>query len=201
MAHYRFGHGSPIVLVTEFRAALSEWNAAFLAELAKHHDVIVFDNRGVGRSILDATSFAGEDMARDTAALIEALKLRRPTVVGWSMGGSIVQRLATDDPGAIGRMILMSALAPGAAGVPLPPDVEATLSGSPSVTFDDVSRRCGFRSSERAGSGREDRDRCRLCIWTWPSPLDAAVARGRTTMAMGESGWRSGAIRLTGSPS
>src|SRR5258705_7882096 len=45
LAYYRFGHGSPLLLVTGYRATMSEWDAAFLAELAKHHDVIIFDNR------------------------------------------------------------------------------------------------------------------------------------------------------------
>ena len=138
IAYYRFGHGSPVLLVTGFRATLSEWDATFLAELAKHHDVIVFDNRGIGRSIPDAASFTVEDMARDTAALIDTLTLHRPTVIGWSMGGSIVQQLAIDDPSAVGRMVLMSALAPGASGVPISPDVETKLSGSPGVTFSDI---------------------------------------------------------------
>lgn len=138
MAYYRFGHGSPILLVTGFRATLSEWDATFLAELARRHEVVVFDNRGVGRSIPDAASFTVEDMARDTAALIDALKLHRPTVVGWSMGGSIVQQLAIDDPSAVGRMVLMSALAPGASSVPVLPDVETKRSGAPGVTFTDI---------------------------------------------------------------
>ncbi len=138
IAYYRFGHGSPILLVTGFRATLSEWDATFLAELAKHHYVIVFDNRGVGRSIPNAADFTVEDMARDTAALIDDLKLHVPTVVGWSMGGAIVQQLAIDEPSAIGRMVLMSALAPGASGVPVSPDVETKLSGSTEVTFEHI---------------------------------------------------------------
>jgi pimeloyl-ACP methyl ester carboxylesterase len=135
---YRFGRGSPIVLVTGFRATISEWDAAFLAELAKHHDVVAFDNRGIGRSIPNAATFTVQDMARDTAALIGVLKLHRPTVLGWSMGGSIVQQLAIDHPGAVGRIVLMGALAPGAAGVPVSPNIQAKLSGTPGVTFDDI---------------------------------------------------------------
>ncbi|MFM0133119.1 alpha/beta fold hydrolase [Paraburkholderia sediminicola] len=138
LAYYRFGHGSPLLLVTGYRATMSEWDAAFLAELAKHHDVIVFDNRGIGRSMPDASSFTIEDMASDTAALIDTLALKHATVVGWSMGGSIVQQLAIDKPQAIGKMVLMSALAPGRTGVPVPADVMAKLAGKPGVTFNDI---------------------------------------------------------------
>src|ERR1700761_6887705 len=138
LAYYQFGHGSPLLLVTGYRATVSEWDAAFLTELAKHHDVIVFDNRGVGRSEADTTTFSIDDMARDTAALIDALHLQKPAVVGWSMGGAIVQQLAIDSPASIGKMVLLSAPAPGSFGTPLSPQFEATLSGKPGVTLADV---------------------------------------------------------------
>jgi pimeloyl-ACP methyl ester carboxylesterase len=138
LAYYRFGHGSPLLLVTGYRATMSEWDATFLAELAKHHDVIVFDNRGIGRSMPNAASFTIDDMASDTAALIDTLALKHATVVGWSMGGSIVQQLAIDKPQAIGKMVLMSALAPGRTGIPVPADVMAKLAGGLGVTFNDV---------------------------------------------------------------
>ncbi|MDE1010843.1 MAG: alpha/beta hydrolase [Paraburkholderia fungorum] len=138
LAYYRFGHGSPLLLVTGYRATMSEWDATFLAELAKHHDVIVFDNRGIGRSMPNASSFTINDMASDTAALIDTLALKHATVVGWSMGGSIVQQLAIDKPQAIGKMVLISALAPGRSGVPVPADVMAKLAGGPGVTFNGV---------------------------------------------------------------
>lgn len=145
IAYYRLGQGgkgrggsSPIVLVTGFRATLTEWDASFIAELAKHHDVIVFDNRGVGRSQPDTSTFSIDDMAQDTAALIDTLQLRRPTVLGWSMGGAIVQQLALDAPASVGKMVLMSAPAPGRFGTPVSPEVEAELSGKPGVTLRDV---------------------------------------------------------------
>jgi hypothetical protein len=50
IAYYRFGHGSPVVLQTGYRATVAEWDVAFLAALGEKHEVIAFDNRGVGRS-------------------------------------------------------------------------------------------------------------------------------------------------------
>jgi pimeloyl-ACP methyl ester carboxylesterase len=138
IAYYRFGHGSPIVLQTGYRATLSEWDAAFLTDLAKQHEVIVFDNRGIGRSLPHASPFTAQDMAKDLSALIDTLKLRDVTVLGWSMGGAVATQLALDHPADVQRVVLMSAPAPGRLGVPVAPQVEATLAGKPGTTFDDV---------------------------------------------------------------
>lgn len=138
IGYYRFGHGSPILLITGFRATIEEWNAAFLDALARHHVVVVFDNRGIGRSLPGAKSFTLADMAADTEALIKTLGLRHLTLLGWSMGGSIAQQVAIDDPGLVGRMVLMGAIAPGPAGVAVPPDVLATLSGKSGVGLADI---------------------------------------------------------------
>jgi pimeloyl-ACP methyl ester carboxylesterase len=45
-------------------------------------------------------------MARDTANLIRALRLRRPDVLGWSMGGYIAQELALRYPRRLRRLVL-----------------------------------------------------------------------------------------------
>ncbi|MFM0057598.1 alpha/beta hydrolase [Paraburkholderia phytofirmans] len=140
IAYYRFGHGTPIVLQTGFRATVAEWDAAFLTDLAKRHEVIVFDNRGIGRSEPAASSFTARDMTLDAAALIDTLRLADVTFVGWSMGGAIAQQLALDAPLAVRRIVLMSAPAPGSLGAPVTPDVEATLSGKVGTTFMDVMR-------------------------------------------------------------
>ncbi|WP_175920786.1 alpha/beta fold hydrolase [Burkholderia latens] len=138
IAYYRFGSGSPIVLQTGFRASIGEWNADFVHRLAQHHEVIVFDNRGVGRSIPDADHFTVHDMASDLHALIDALALKNVTVVGWSMGGAVAAQFAIEYPHAARRIVLMAAPAPGSRAARIAPAVDATLSGKPGTTFDDV---------------------------------------------------------------
>ncbi|HVY16967.1 MAG TPA: alpha/beta hydrolase [Rhodopila sp.] len=181
IAYYRFGHGSPILLVTGYRADVAEWSAAFLSELAKQHEVIVFDNRGVGRSIPQADSFTVEDMAQDTAALIDVLKLRRPVVVGWSMGGAIVQQLAIDDGYLIGKMVLLSTLAPGKTGVPVPPNAQATLSGAPGVTFDDAMTAL-FPPAAVTGAERCFRKEMYRPDGYRPGPIPSAVSAGQAAL-------------------
>jgi pimeloyl-ACP methyl ester carboxylesterase len=152
IAYYRFGEGSPIVLQTGYRATLSNWDAAFLASLARRREVIVFDNRGIGRFKPDGSASTAKDMADDLGALIVTLKLRDVTVLGWSMGGAIAAQLALDHPENVQRIVLMSAPAPGRLGVPVAPEVMATLSAAPGTTFDDVMRLLFPASAVKAAS-------------------------------------------------
>jgi pimeloyl-ACP methyl ester carboxylesterase len=138
IAYYRFGQGSPIVLVTGYRATMSNWNAYFLGELAQRHEVIVLDNRGIGDSVSDTTRYGMADLARDTLTLIQTLKLRDVTLLGWSMGGMVAQTLLMQHPDRIRDAVLMNTAPPGWKGDNVPPEVMRVLSGSPSTTFGQV---------------------------------------------------------------
>ncbi|MGA2013887.1 MAG: alpha/beta hydrolase [Solirubrobacteraceae bacterium] len=100
--------GTPLVLITGYGATMAEWDPAFVARLAAHRRVIMFDNRGMGNSTGPVGRLTVAVMARDAAELITALKLRHPDVLGWSMGGFIAQQLALDEPGLVHRLILAS---------------------------------------------------------------------------------------------
>jgi pimeloyl-ACP methyl ester carboxylesterase len=59
--------------------------------------VVRFDNRDVGLSTkLDGTAYALADMAGDAVAVLDAMDVAKAHVMGCSMGGMIVQRLALD---------------------------------------------------------------------------------------------------------
>ncbi|GLQ51813.1 alpha/beta fold hydrolase [Dyella flava] len=138
IGYFRFGQGSPIVLITGYRASMAEWNAYFLEALAKHHEVIIFDNRGIGLSQTRAAAYGIKDLANDTASLIRALQLKDVTVLGWSMGGMIAQQLAIDQPSLVSRLVLMSSMPPGKLALPVPASVDRTLSGSGDEHFNRV---------------------------------------------------------------
>ena len=50
------GAGSPLLLITGFGASMDDWPPSFVDSLADHHEVIVFDNAGVGRTAPAASS-------------------------------------------------------------------------------------------------------------------------------------------------
>jgi len=76
-----------------------EWCKRFVAE---GYHVVRFDNRDTGLSSkLDDTDYALADMANDAIAVLDAVGAGQAHVMGLSMGGMIVQRLAIDHPGRL----------------------------------------------------------------------------------------------------
>jgi pimeloyl-ACP methyl ester carboxylesterase len=67
--------------------------------------VILFDNAGVGGST-GTTPRSVTEMAHDALAFIDALGLRRIDVLGFSLGGYVVQELALIRPRLVRRLVL-----------------------------------------------------------------------------------------------
>jgi pimeloyl-ACP methyl ester carboxylesterase len=113
------GHGRPLVLIMGLSGSIDVWPPSLIDALARHHRVIAFDNEGIGLSTLRSGTLTISRMGDDTAAFISALHLRRPDVLGWSMGGFIAQAFAARHPGQYRRLIL-AATAPGNGHAMLP---------------------------------------------------------------------------------
>jgi pimeloyl-ACP methyl ester carboxylesterase len=72
------------------------WCDRFVAE---GYQVVRFDNRDVGLSSkLDGVEYGLADMADDVVAVLDAIGVASAHVMGVSLGGMIVQRLAIDHP-------------------------------------------------------------------------------------------------------
>jgi pimeloyl-ACP methyl ester carboxylesterase len=106
------GRGSPLVIIMGLSGSIDTWPPGFVAALARHHRVIALDNEGIGMTTLRPGPLSIPRMADDTAALVRALHLGRPDVLGWSLGGFIAQAYAVRHPALIRRLVL-SATAPG----------------------------------------------------------------------------------------
>lgn len=102
------GAGRPMILLHGGLGS-GEMFGPVLPALADHHQVILVDLQGHGRTAdidrpLDVTL-----MADDIAALIEHLGLDRPDVVGYSLGGGVALQTAIRHPHRVGRLVAASA--------------------------------------------------------------------------------------------
>jgi len=99
------GQGKPLVMIMGIRRN-AEWWYAQIPSFSKHFKVIVFDNRGAGRSEMPRMDYSIRLFAEDTAKLMETLNINSAHLLGISMGGYIAQELAINYPDKIKNMIL-----------------------------------------------------------------------------------------------
>ena len=97
--HYEVvGRGEPVILVHGWAADASMWSA-LSTDLSRDHQVITMDCRGHGQSDKPHDSAAyGDEMVKDVVRLMDALKLKKAHIIGYSMGGSIVAKMLTEYP-------------------------------------------------------------------------------------------------------
>ena len=109
IAYRRLGSGRPLIVLNGLAATSTDWDPAFIEQLASANEIVLLDNRGIGASTDDGTQFDISKLANDTARVIEALELERASVLlGWSMGGFIAQTLALNHPARVHKLILLS---------------------------------------------------------------------------------------------
>jgi pimeloyl-ACP methyl ester carboxylesterase len=119
VAYRTVGSGPPLILITGYAGTMESWDPRFVNALATHYRVVIFDNAGIDGTSALAGPLTIDAMADQTAALISALGLARPNVLGWSMGGMIAQALAVLHPNLVHRLVLCATFA-GDGGVQRP---------------------------------------------------------------------------------
>ncbi|MFL5820418.1 MAG: alpha/beta fold hydrolase [Solirubrobacteraceae bacterium] len=158
IAYETFGRADdvPLVLVMGFSRQMLGWHEDFCRALSgRGHFVVRFDNRDVGLSthlheappadiqagVAGDTSSAAyrlEDMAADTAGLLEALGIESAHVVGVSMGGMIAQTVAIEHPDRV-RSLTSIMSTTGNPEVSQPsPDATQVLLAPPATTREEV---------------------------------------------------------------
>jgi len=99
------GEGDPLLLIMGWGGNAATWRPQ-LRGLAERFRVIVFDNRGVGRTSAPFERYSIPQMAEDAVALLQALEVRRAHVFGVSMGGMVAQELALRFPEWVDALVL-----------------------------------------------------------------------------------------------
>ena len=164
-AYRRFGRAGtiPLLFLGYFNSNMDGWDPAVTNSLAADHEVILFDNAGVGASGGETPCTVAE-MTPQSVAFCRVLGLKAIHVVGFSLGGMIAQQLALDHPDLVQRLILLGTVPRGGEGLTFTElsaeeqaDPVAFLLGA-FFTPSDASQAAGRQYMKRLESRTKDRD-------------------------------------------
>jgi pimeloyl-ACP methyl ester carboxylesterase len=136
--HYElFGNGPPLLFLSATAWHGGVWKMHQVPDLSRDHQVIVFDQRGIGQSTATGTDFSTSQLARDAVALLDRLGIKKTSLCGHSNGGRVAQLLALDWPDRVEKLILASSGATHASkGIPLVMCQEMVEKGYPHYVRD-----------------------------------------------------------------
>ncbi len=84
--------------------------AANWRKIARHFEdrfeVLVYDQRGHGRSFQPAVGYGAQDLAEDLVQILDALGWDQVNLVGHSMGGRVAYRFASEFPNRVSKLII-----------------------------------------------------------------------------------------------
>ena len=122
VAYKMFGKGDPIILFNGASDNMDAWDPSLLKGLASNHTVIVFDQRGIANTTAGSRPYTYQQLANDTAGLLDALKIPKADVMGYSLGSYLAQQLTLMYPNKVNSLILVGSSCGGKDHTPKPPE-------------------------------------------------------------------------------
>ena len=109
------GDGPPLLLVHGWPQTWYQWRLV-MPELARHHQVVAVDQRGIGLSDKPQDGYDSASLAGDMVGLMQALGHERFAIYGTDVGMPIAYAVAADHPDRVDRLAVSEAFLPGIAG-------------------------------------------------------------------------------------
>ena len=177
------GAGRPLVLISGIGYTLWQWHK-MVPFLEKHFQVITFDNRGVGQSDKPAGPYTAQMLAKDTAGLLDSLRIQKAVVMGHSMGGFIAQAMILDHPVKVEKLILASTNFGGPHHVPVTEEAMKVLTD---IGSDPLTRfRNGLAVSTAPGWAEKNPHMIQHWIdWRIANPVEPAAYQAQLAIGRG----------------
>lgn len=105
-SYYDSGSGPPLLFLHSFGHTKTMWLPQLSYFLQKGYRVIAPDVRGYGESTYVRANYSVTSLSDDIASFVELLEIRKPVIVGISMGGYIALDIHERHPEMLGALVL-----------------------------------------------------------------------------------------------
>jgi pimeloyl-ACP methyl ester carboxylesterase len=139
VAYKMFGKGEPILLFNGASDGMDAWDPSLLKGISSNHTVIVFDQRGIANTTTGSEPYTYQQLANDTAGLMDALKITKADVMGYSLGSYLAQQLTMMYPDKVNSLILVGSSCGGKDHTPKPPEFIKLQSDIVNKSLDNIS--------------------------------------------------------------
>ena len=116
-----------------------QWDPAFPRSLSSNHTVIAFDSRGLGNTTMGSKPYTSQQLANDAAGLLDALKIPKADVLGYSLGSFIAQQFTIMYPDKVNTLTLVGSSCGGKDHTPKPPEFLKLMSEVVNKSLNNVS--------------------------------------------------------------
>jgi pimeloyl-ACP methyl ester carboxylesterase len=103
------GRGEAVLLAPPSWWPCDTWHVSVVPTLSQRYRTIIFDCRGTGYSSKPDHGYTVSQFAEDAIALLAHLGITRCHVVGFALGGQIVQALAIERPDLVATLTIAAA--------------------------------------------------------------------------------------------
>lgn len=106
------GKGTPVILLHGGGSSIEVWQHN-IEVLAKNHCVLAFDMVGTGLSDKPAVTYSLDYQLQFLRSFLNTLDIRKASLIGNSMGGSIALKFALESPERVSKLGLISSFGLG----------------------------------------------------------------------------------------
>jgi 3-oxoadipate enol-lactonase len=114
------GSGPPLLCISGTGGDLRRLPNIFDMPIARHFQILAYDQRGLGRTSKPDIPYTMADYAADAEGLLDTLGWERCPVMGISFGGMVAQELALRYPHRVERLVLACTSSGGSGGSSYP---------------------------------------------------------------------------------
>jgi pimeloyl-ACP methyl ester carboxylesterase len=114
------GKGDLILLFNGASDGIDQWDPSFPKSLSSNHTVIAFNSRGLGNTTTGSKPYTYQQLADDAAGLLDALKIPKADVMGYSLGSYIAQKFTIIYPDKVNTLTLVASSCGGKDHTPKP---------------------------------------------------------------------------------